>query len=625
MSSDIDADLFAFLYTIAAGVHTLQGRIGPDLTAPSEADAAGDDGEPRRFRRYPTCRELASVLDQVNEQLDAAEARVLDLGQELAEHVPSVEAKRATHDAVQNLLDRLGDVREAVEELRSFDYREGPLREFLAGQRRTLTKVPQDDRRHGRRSRSGPRLSREHDAPPAPLGRCPPARADAAGGMASLAPKAALVAAGMLCVVVARRRRPGCSTRRAMTSIAVATRSRTRRSRSHSKRSSTARPPGTSEPRRPTSPPPKTTCARHCSPPAAICRSSAANSARCRELPAPSSDLLADGAELSEELGRIDTSTAAGRLAALEVLSTRRAVDFDAAIASADLGPRKRPGWRPAVDAQRGRGATSKSCATTSTRCRVPAVDFRRSPAARRGSSCSPTSNAEMRIGQGAALQYGVIEVADGSIRTSSFDRVGALGALPSGLRRSRRRRELGVGGPPNLAFVGLTPRFDAVARNAAGMVSQVTGQPFDAVIQLDSVAITELVSLTGPVDTVGRRPEGLRARSTMRSSGICSTASTSASRPRRSTRIARTPSVARRCPVMAAEAISRIDMAESDIGRTARGLRRHGPGTPSPGVLGAAEIQAAFEALGAGHRASRPTCSRLRCSTPAPTNSIRS
>ncbi|CAA9239420.1 MAG: hypothetical protein AVDCRST_MAG76-1677 [uncultured Acidimicrobiales bacterium] len=111
-------------------------------------------------------------------------------------------------------------------------------------------------------------------------------------------------------------------------------------------------------------------------------------------------------------------------------------------------------------------------------------------------------TNAEMRVGQGAVTQFGVVSVQGGELRFSRpMGRV-ALARPPAPV--PVEDPDVGRNWPfldaSNLSYVGTTPRFDVVARRAAALVERTTGERFALVVQVDTVALSRLASLTGPV-----------------------------------------------------------------------------------------------------------------------------
>ncbi len=115
-------------------------------------------------------------------------------------------------------------------------------------------------------------------------------------------------------------------------------------------------------------------------------------------------------------------------------------------------------------------------------------------------------TNAEMRVGQAAATQFGVLSAQGGSL---SFSRPMSRAALarppaPLAVEDPDIRRNWPFLDNDNLAYVGTTPRFEVVARRAAALVEAATGDRFALVVQVDAVALARLTSLSGAVEIEG-------------------------------------------------------------------------------------------------------------------------
>lgn len=115
-------------------------------------------------------------------------------------------------------------------------------------------------------------------------------------------------------------------------------------------------------------------------------------------------------------------------------------------------------------------------------------------------------TNAEMRVGQGAVTQFGIATVEGASLRFTRPMGRAALGRppVPVPVEDPDVRRNWPFLDADNLSYIGSTPRFDVVAARAAALVERSTGEHFALVVQLDTVAVARLASLTGPVTAEG-------------------------------------------------------------------------------------------------------------------------
>ncbi len=117
-------------------------------------------------------------------------------------------------------------------------------------------------------------------------------------------------------------------------------------------------------------------------------------------------------------------------------------------------------------------------------------------------------NNAEMRSGSGAFLDAGIMTFRSGHAGlgavtpTANLHPAGPPPALTGNLAARWGWLE------PNVEWrnLGLTPDFPTTAALAARMWQARTGTPVDAVISVDTQAVTDLLAATGPVQAGGRR-----------------------------------------------------------------------------------------------------------------------
>lgn len=116
-------------------------------------------------------------------------------------------------------------------------------------------------------------------------------------------------------------------------------------------------------------------------------------------------------------------------------------------------------------------------------------------------------NNAEMRAGSGMFLELGVLETAGGSVRLGEMRSVTDV-AVPDGVPIDDADLAARWGWKmPNKEWrdLMLSPRFEASAALAARMWEAAGASPVDGVIAIDPVALSGLLSATGPVTVGGR------------------------------------------------------------------------------------------------------------------------
>ncbi len=117
-------------------------------------------------------------------------------------------------------------------------------------------------------------------------------------------------------------------------------------------------------------------------------------------------------------------------------------------------------------------------------------------------------NTAQMQSGMGGLLSIGVVEVHNGDITVSGVRSVSDLPppATPVPLEADYAARWGWL--DPNLAWssLGTTPRFDITASTAAAMWEATGAEPVDGVLAVDPVALSAVVSATGPVRIEGQQ-----------------------------------------------------------------------------------------------------------------------
>ncbi len=117
-------------------------------------------------------------------------------------------------------------------------------------------------------------------------------------------------------------------------------------------------------------------------------------------------------------------------------------------------------------------------------------------------------NNSEMRMGSGAFLSVGVLEVEDGSFSLGKMESTEDL-AVPRGAVEFAdadfKARWQFAEPTEDFREVATTTRFDVVAPHALAMWEELRGEKLDGVLVIDPIALESLLKVTGSVKVEGK------------------------------------------------------------------------------------------------------------------------